>query len=80
MENEALRPHPADPFAARLRDEMAEPPVWGRCGYCGRRITLGEDYWLHDGLCICGGCTRPYAWACFLEQAAQHTAQTRGPL
>ncbi len=53
----------------RFYGEAAEPPVVMRCGYCGRPVRDGEDYYIHDGTDICDACVRRYAWTQFLQTA-----------
>ena len=61
-------------WADRFSGEAAEPPTVMRCGYCGRPIRAGEDYYLHDGLTVCDACVRRYAWALFMQTARRRPA------
>lgn len=59
----------------RFSGEAAEPSVWGHCSYCGAAIYEGYTYFAHEGLHICGGCAKRYAYALFEEQSAVRIAQ-----
>lgn len=58
----------------RFCGEAAEPPVAMRCGYCGRPVRDGEDYYIHDDTDICDTCVRRYAWALFMQTARRRPA------
>lgn len=62
----------------RFCGEANEPPVVKRCGYCGRFIRDGEDYYLHDGISVCDACVRRYAWALFMQTARRRVAHPDG--
>jgi hypothetical protein len=58
----------------RFSGEAAEPPVVMRCGYCGRPVRDGEEYYTHDDINICDMCVRRYAWALFMQTARRRSA------
>ncbi len=41
------------------------------CDYCGDVIFIGDTFFEHRGMRICGGCARRYAWTVFEEEAAK---------
>ncbi len=41
------------------------------CDYCGDVIFIGDWYFVHKGMRVCGECARSYAWAVFEEEAAR---------
>ena len=58
----------------RFHGEYTSPPLWEHCEYCGAKIYDGEEYYDHDGLHVCDGCAKRYAWRLFLQDAKRRTA------
>lgn len=59
----------------RFSGEAAEPPVWGRCGYCGAAIHEGHGYFEHEGTNVCMECADRYAYSVFERDAVLKTAE-----
>lgn len=59
----------------RLSGEAGEPPLWGRCDYCGAPVLKGHKYYEHEGLVVCMECARRYAYSVFERDACLKTAE-----
>jgi len=58
----------------RFQGEALEPPIWGRCSYCGKPIRVGETYRQCGDDVICQYCEKKYAWDLFLEESERRGA------